>query len=105
MANDRNSRTTANRQHVILSTSAVISSKADIKSHVAPFIGIRLHYSKTSVDIDILTYTSNSDNVVSNTGSCHKRQKPKAPTPQAPIRNCQTRKVAKTPEVLTAILT
>jgi len=26
-------------------------------------------------------------------GSCHKRQKPKAPTPQSPIRNCQTRKV------------
>jgi len=34
-------------------------------------------------------------------GSCHKRQKPptpqkpQAPTPQAPIRNRQTRKVAK----------
>ena len=28
------------------------------------------------------------------TGSCHKRQKPQAPTPQAPIRNRQTRKVA-----------
>jgi len=27
-------------------------------------------------------------------GSCHKRQKPLAPTPQAPIRNRQTRKVA-----------
>jgi len=27
-------------------------------------------------------------------GSCHKRQKLQAPTPQAPIRNCQTRKVA-----------
>jgi len=27
-------------------------------------------------------------------GSCHKRQKPRAPTPQAPIRNRQTRKVA-----------
>jgi len=27
-------------------------------------------------------------------GSCHKRQKPQAPTPQAPIRNHQTRKVA-----------
>jgi len=27
-------------------------------------------------------------------GSCHKRQKPPAPTPQAPIRNRQTRKVA-----------
>jgi len=26
-------------------------------------------------------------------GSCHKRQKPEAPTPQAPIRNCPTRKV------------
>jgi len=26
--------------------------------------------------------------------SCHKRQKPQAPTPQAPIRNRQTRKVA-----------
>jgi len=27
-------------------------------------------------------------------GSCHKRQKPQAPTPKAPIRNRQTRKVA-----------
>jgi len=27
-------------------------------------------------------------------GSSHKRQKPQAPTPQAPIRNRQTRKVA-----------
>jgi len=27
-------------------------------------------------------------------GSCHKRQKHQAPTPQAPIRNRQTRKVA-----------
>jgi len=31
---------------------------------------------------------------VENLGSCHKRQKPQAPTPQAPIRNWQTRKVA-----------
>jgi len=28
-------------------------------------------------------------------GGCHKRQKPQAPTPLAPIRNRQTRKVAK----------
>jgi len=27
-------------------------------------------------------------------GSCNKRQKPQAPTPQAPIRNRQTRKAA-----------
>jgi len=27
-------------------------------------------------------------------GSCHKRQKPQAPTPRAPIRYHQTRKVA-----------
>ena len=27
-------------------------------------------------------------------GSCHKRQKPQAPTPQTPVRNRQTRKVA-----------
>jgi len=27
-------------------------------------------------------------------GSCHKRQKPQAPTPQAPIRNRKMRKVA-----------
>jgi len=27
-------------------------------------------------------------------GSCHKRQKPQSPTPQTPIRNRQTRKVA-----------
>jgi len=31
---------------------------------------------------------------MSISGSCHKRQKPQAPTPQAPIRNRQTRKVA-----------
>jgi len=30
---------------------------------------------------------------VEEKGSCHKRQKPQAPTPQAPIRNRQTRKV------------
>jgi len=33
-------------------------------------------------------------NFVEFLGSCHKRQKPQAPTPQAPIRNRQTRKVA-----------
>ena len=27
-------------------------------------------------------------------GSCHRRRKPQAPTPQAPVRNRQTRKVA-----------
>jgi len=32
--------------------------------------------------------------VLSNWGSCHKRQKPQAPTPQAPIRNRQMRKDA-----------
>jgi len=37
-------------------------------------------------------------------GSCHKRQKPQAPTPQAPIRNRQTRKVANA-KGLNAILT
>jgi len=31
---------------------------------------------------------------VNKKGSCHKRQKPQAPTPQVPIRNRQTRKVA-----------
>jgi len=31
---------------------------------------------------------------VQKSGSCHKRQKPQAPTPQAPIRNRQTKKVA-----------
>jgi len=34
------------------------------------------------------------EKIVHNLGSCHKRQKPQAPTPQAPIRNRQTRKVA-----------
>jgi len=33
------------------------------------------------------------NNLAKITGSCHKRQKPQAPTPQAPIRNRQTRKV------------
>jgi len=32
--------------------------------------------------------------VCQTSGSCHKRQKPQAPTSQAPIRNRQTRKVA-----------
>jgi len=31
--------------------------------------------------------------VMTFVGSCHKRQKPQAPTPQAPIHNRQTRKV------------
>jgi len=33
-------------------------------------------------------------NISTAMGSCHKRQKLQAPTPQAPIRNRQTRKVA-----------
>jgi len=37
-------------------------------------------------------------------GSCHKRQKQQAPTPQAPIRNRQTEK-SQTPKVLTGKLT
>ena len=41
----------------------------------------------------------------SHPGSCHKRQKPQTPTPQAPIRNRQTRNVANAAKVLTAILT
>jgi len=36
-------------------------------------------------------------------GGCHERQKPHAPTPQAPIRNRQREK-SQTPKVLTAIL-
>jgi len=36
----------------------------------------------------------NQSGLVTYSGSCHKRQKPQAPTPQAPIRNRQTRKVA-----------
>ena len=36
-------------------------------------------------------------------GSCHKRQKPQAPTPQAPIRTAKREKPQK-PKVLTAIL-
>jgi len=33
------------------------------------------------------------ERVKSDGYSCHKRQKAQAPTPQAPIRNCKTRKV------------
>jgi len=32
--------------------------------------------------------------IIQKSGSCHKRQKAQAPTPRAPIRNRQTRKVA-----------
>ena len=35
-----------------------------------------------------------SEATLQTTGSCHKRRKPQAPTPQVPIRNRQTRKVA-----------
>jgi len=47
------------------------------------------------ISMDISTrearwYTS----VMKALGSCHKRQKARAPTPQAPIRNSKTRKVA-----------
>jgi len=46
---------------------------------------------------------------LSQVGSCHKRQKPQAPTPQAPIRNRQSvtakREKSQTPKVLTATLT
>ena len=46
-----------------------------------------------------VTDTSVNDFVViyprtKNLGSCHKRQKPQAPTSQAPVRNRQTRKKA-----------
>jgi len=44
-----------------------------------------MHYLKFQVDV--------SGREVINLGSCHKRQKPQAPTPRAPIRNRQTRKV------------
>jgi len=44
----------------------------------------------TTADVDITFFYSS----VELTGSCHKRQKPQAPTPRAPIRNRQTRKVA-----------
>ena len=37
-------------------------------------------------------YLEASEHCIS--GSCHKRQKPQAPTPQVPVRNRQTRKVA-----------
>ena len=37
-------------------------------------------------------------------GSCHKRQKPQAPTPQAPVVTAKREK-SQTPKVLTAILT
>jgi len=46
--------------------------------------------------VDTGNYTSfaNTVNLVDRWGSCHKRQIPQAPTPQVPIRNRQTRKVA-----------
>ena len=39
-------------------------------------------------------FCSSSHRMKFSLGSCHKRQKPQAPTPQAPIRNRQTSKVA-----------
>jgi len=41
---------------------------------------------------------------VAVSGSCHKRQKPQAPTPQAPVVTAKREK-SQTPKVLTAILT
>ena len=41
-----------------------------------------------------LLQTQNRNSISQNGGSCHKRQKSQAPTPQAQIRNRQTRKVA-----------
>jgi len=39
-------------------------------------------------------YDSSGASGMAMAGSCHKRQTPQPPTPQAPIRNRQTRKVA-----------
>jgi len=39
-------------------------------------------------------YPISAETTLASSGSCHKRQKPQAPTPQAPIRNRQTKKVA-----------
>jgi len=56
------------------------------------------HYS-VNLNRYILTYFGSTfyclaERSDKDTGSCHKRQKPQAPTPQAPIRNRQMRKVA-----------
>jgi len=50
----------------------------------------RMHFSTRPGYLKVAPKTSEDIDV----GSCHKRQKPQAPTPQAPIRNRQTRKVA-----------
>jgi len=42
----------------------------------------------------VLFHNNNSSDLFILSGSCHKRQEAEAPTPQAPIRNHQTRKVA-----------
>jgi len=46
------------------------------------------------IKLSLKTLQLYSQNDSSERGRCHKRQKPQAPTPQAPVRNRQTRKVA-----------
>jgi len=49
---------------------------------------------QTKIQPILIIFVMALKTLVNFKGSCHKRQKPQSPTPQAPIRNRQTRKVA-----------
>ena len=63
-----------------------------VTNESVPFDALRSLFSRPR-DYSAFSTEGGTREVI-NSGSCHKRQKPQAPTPQAPIRNRQTRKVA-----------
>ena len=60
--------------------------------HVKSVIWLFQNKLNNCINEKVLSIATSIDMVIE--GSCHKRQKPQAPTPQAPIRNRLTRKVA-----------
>jgi len=70
----------------------IISLKLEIQTSANPRTSYNINCSQDDVSVGLAVYYIFLS--VIKSGSCHKRQKPQAPTPQAPIRNRQTRKVA-----------
>jgi len=64
-----------------------------VEAHLAQGFRAEIQLRKNALSVSDEISTSSSIRA-KTLESCHKRRKPQAPTPQAPIRNRQTRKVA-----------
>jgi len=64
------------------------------RKNITKFVRDTEQEKQTRVSTVITLYKFGSEPWWAKGGSCHKRQKPQAPTPQAPIRNHQTTKGA-----------